>query len=183
MRTIGVTQLLWFAALSLISYATYQLFIAEQKADNLQPFTKGYALYDSVLQVSNQQGEINTIIKSPKMTHYADTQTTLIEKPQIWFKQNNQDWQFNSAEATINQQQEIHFPQSVHLQATQADGTINSSIDTEQLMVFAPQKQAETPATITVKQNGMTLSGQAATIDLEQKKIQIKHNVHAEFNQ
>lgn len=183
MRTVGRKQLLWFAILCVVSYALYQLLLSEQKTDSLQPFTKGYALYDSILQMSNQQGEINTVIKSPKIIHYADTENTLLKQPEIWLKQTGEDWRFTSAEATINQQREIYFPQPVHLQAEQTDGTINSTIDTEQLTIFSQQKQAQTPAKITVKQNGMSLSGTAATIDLEQKKIEIKHNVYAEFNQ
>ena len=102
-----------------------------------------------------------TTIKSPAVTHYADTEKTIIQQPNIKLHEVEGNWLFTSDIGEINPQQtEIYFPNQVVIDLIgieQASDEIN--IMTEQLTVDVSNKSGTTPALLSVTQVDSIIKG------------------------
>ncbi len=173
-------QLLVFAILAGVSYAVYEYAFAQEKQMTFKPFTKGYALYDSVVQITDDDGQIHSTIKSPEMIHYADSQLTTIESPQVVMVQNESQWTMRSSVATINESQTaIHFPDVV---TVTNDASPPLALETSDMTVYPEQKTTQSPAAIVIHQAGRKISGVGSKIDFNNELIEVLDETHAEFD-
>ena len=146
-------SLLLFAVLAIGSYALYEYQFAKKSEWQFKPFTKGYALFDSQIQITDEQGKIHTSIQSPEIIFYADSEITKIKQPAVIFKSGDSEWQIDSEHAELNSDQtELFFPQDVAMKSLGLEE--NSTINTSALTVFPEKQVANTAEQITFSQAG-----------------------------
>lgn len=173
-------QLLIFGVLAGISYAVYEYAFAQENDVRFKPFTKGYALYDSTVQITNDEGHIHSTIKSPEMVHYADSQLTTIQSPEVIMVQKGRQWVMSSKVATINESQTaIHFPEQV---TVKNDAEQPLTVETSDMTVFPEQKSTASPAPIVIHQAGREMKGVGSKIDFDKELIEVLDETHAEFD-
>ncbi len=178
-QSATIKHLVVFAALALISYAVYEYTVAEPASINFEPFTKGYALYDGQIQMTDDQGQIYSIINSPKVIHYANSKITEVKKPELSFFYPDVKWLMNAEIATVNADQSIiHFPKDVFIVNNQSPSL---SVKTSDLEVFPQQQKAMSKSPIYIEQSDILISGLGSVIDLNKQQIEILDETHAEF--
>lgn len=180
---VRIKQLVRFSLLAVISYAVFERYFNYQTTQQFEPFTKGYALTEVTIQSTDETGQIITTIKSPAVIHYADTEKTVIQDPNIKLHDAGGDWLFKSDVGEINPlQTEIYFPNLVTIDLddnTQADKPIR--ITTSELTVDVTKKSGHTPAVLNMSQLGTNFKGKGAVVNFEQQEIDILSELYAEF--
>ena len=178
-----IKQVVLFSLLAVLSYAVFEKYFSNEETQQFEPFTKGYALSGVTIQSTDETGQIVTTIKSPAVTHYADTEKTIIQQPNIKLHEVEGNWLFTSDIGEINPQQtEIYFPNQVVIDLIgieQASDEIN--IMTEQLTVDVSNKSGTTPALLSVTQVDSIIKGVGAVVDFKQQEIDILSEMYAEF--
>ena len=174
-------SLLVFAVFAAASYAVYESQFAKDSEWAFKPFTKGYALHDSEIQMTGDLGQIHTSITSPEVVYYADSEETHITQPVIVYQAGETDWQVQSSKAMINDDQsEILFPESVEMRSLNQEQ--ETTIKTKDLTLYPGSKVAKTKAHISMLNQNMSMEGEGSVIDLNQQEIQVLDETHAEFN-
>ena len=135
------------------------------------------------IQSTDESGQIVTTINSPAVTHYADTEKTVIQNPHIQLHDADGDWVFSSDLGEINQQQtEIYFPNEVLINLLEANQVKDQvEINTEQLTVNVTNKAGVTPAMLTMSTINSTIKGLGAVVNFQQQEIDILSEMYAEF--
>lgn len=174
-------SLLIFAVLAAGSYGLYEYNFSDESGWQFKPFTKGYALFDSEIQITDDEGQIHTSIVSPEIIFYADSEETQIKQPQITYQAGNSRWQLNSESAIINaNQSEITFPHTVALNSLDSENKTN--IITQALTLFPETKMAKTQAELSMVSNYMSMTGKGSVIDLTKQQIEVLDETHAELS-
>lgn len=174
-------QLLLFSLLAVLSYGVYERFFNASTNEQYKPFTKGYALTGVVIKSTDETGAVITTVKSPAITHYADSEVTVIEQPNITLHEAQGNWVFTSASGQINPEKtEIFFPQQV---VVNLDSTTENpvTITTSALQVDVVKKMGITNAELTLDEVGSLLKGLGAVINFNQQEIEILSEMYAEF--
>ena len=178
-----IKQILLFGLLAVSSYAVFEKYFNVESVQEFEPFTKGYALTGVTIQSTDETGQFITTIKSPAVTHYADTEITVIQQPNVRLHEAEGDWLFTSDVGEINPQQtEIYFPNQVLINLLgmkQASDDIN--IMTEQLTVDITEKTGTTPALLTLSQVDSNIKGVGAVVNFHLQEIDILSEMYAEF--
>ena len=176
-------QVMLFSLLAILSYAVFEKYFNDESTQQFKPFTKGYALTGVTIQSTDETGQFITTIESPAVTHYADTEITVIQQPNIRLHEAEGDWLFTSDVGEINPQQtEIYFPNQVFinlLDTEQASDEVN--IMTEQLTVDITEKTGTTPALLTLSQIDSSIQGVGAVVNFHSQEIDILSEMYAEF--
>lgn len=173
--------LLVFALLAISSYAWYEFQFAAESQWQFKPFTKGYALFDSEVQITDEAGVIQTTIVSPEMIYFADSEQTMIKQPVVQYRVNDVVWHLKSAEANINSDQtEILFPNEVSMASL--DEQNKATLNTRNLTLYPEQEKARTAAQIKWQQAAITMTGIGSVIDLNLQEIEVLDEMHAEIN-
>ena len=176
-----IKSLVLFAVLAALSYGLYEYRFSKESSWQFKPFTKGYALFDSEIQFTGDDGVIHTSIASPEIIFYADSEETVIKQPVMFYNSGDTQWRMESSEAQINaKQSEIFFPQAVVLKTLNSES--NTEINTSALTMFPEMKKAETKAHMEWLQAQMIMSGEGSVIDLNLQEIEVLDETHAEFN-
>ncbi len=178
-----IKQLLLFGLLSVLTYAAYEKYFSKESTPQFEPFTKGYALEGVIIQSTDETGRIITTIKSPAVIHYADTEKTMIEQPDITLHQAAGDWLFRSELGEINPEQtEIYFPHEVQIDL-QGVKSQNNQIQmvTKELTVDVLKKTGLTPAFLKMSQLDSIIQGVGAVVNFQQQEIDILSEMYAEF--
>ncbi|MCX7544600.1 LPS export ABC transporter periplasmic protein LptC [Marinicella gelatinilytica] len=172
-------QLILLLLFALSSVAVYQGFYADSSDSEYEPFTKGYALTDVVMQSTDDNGQIVTSMQAPSMVHYLDNEQTIIEQPVVRLFTDENTWLLNSPKAIYQRnKQNLFFPDQVKVSSEQAPKV---TIESSQLTVDLTSKKGSTPAMIAMQQPGGSLRGVGALILFTTKQIEILNNVYAEF--
>lgn len=179
-----IRQLLLFSLLALCSYAVFENYFSVDSETQFEPFTKGYALSGVTIQSTDETGQYVTTIKSPSVIHYADTETTVIQQPEIKLHEAEGDWLFTSDLGEINRQQtEMYFPNQVLIDLLGvAQGSDEINIVTEQLTVDLTKKTGTTPALLTLTQVDTLIKGLGAVVNFQRQEIDILSEMYAEFD-
>ena len=174
-------QLLLFSLLAVLSYGVYERFFNLSKSDQYKAFTKGYALTGVVLKSTDDTGAVVTTVESPAITHYADSEVTVIEQPNITLHETQGNWVFTSESGQINPDKtEIFFPEQVVVNLDSE--TVNPiSITTSALKVNVVEKIGRTKAELRLDEVGSLLKGLGAVINFNQQEIEILSEMYAEF--
>ncbi len=178
-----IKQLLLFGLLAVLSYAVFEKYFNDDSTQQFEPFTKGYALSGVTIQSTDETGKIVTTINSPAVTHYADSEKTVIQMPIIKLHEAAGDWVFTSDIGEINPQQtEIYFPNQVviDLQGVEEESD-EVNIVTEQLTVDVTKKSGTTPALLTMSQVDSVIKGLGAVVSFQQHEIHMLREMYAEF--
>lgn len=180
-ETSRTKQLILFSLLAVLSYALYQRYFHVDASDRFKPFTKGYALTGVVIKSTDESGQVVTTVRSPSITHYADSEVTVIEQPQVTLHETQGDWEFTSSVGEINPgKTEIFFPNRVDIELISS--TVQGvEVNTSALLVDVTSKTGSTPAPLMVKQQGSMLRGLGAVVDFNQQEIELLSEMYAEF--
>lgn len=178
-----IKQLLLFSLLALVSYAVFDKYFNSDASQLYEPFTKGYALSGVTIQSTDETGQIITTIKSPAVTHYADTEKTIIQEPHIILHDADGDWLFNSEVGEINAQQtEIYFPSLVVIDLDGENKQAEAiQIVTSELTVDVTQKSGKTAAKLSISEAGSNMRGLGAEVNFKLQEIDILSELYAEF--
>lgn len=172
-------QLFFLGLLALASVAVFQVFYADKDNTRYEPFTKGYALTDVVMQTTDDTGRIVTIMRAPSMTHYLDNDQTVIEEPRVTFLAIDNRWQFDSPQAIYRSNKEqLYFPEQVFV-ASQDEPKV--TLKSSQLLIDLIAQTGHTPAPIKVNQPAVMMQGVGANILFNLKEIEILDQVYAEY--
>jgi len=179
-----IKQLFLFFLLAVLSYAVFEKFFNDEYSQEFEPFTKGYALTGVTIQSTDETGQIITTIESPVVIHYADTEKTVIEQPNVKLHEAEGDWLFTSDIGEINQQQtEIYFPNQVVINLQEVQEASNDiQIVTEQLTIDVIQKAGTTPGQLSMSQVGSGIKGTGGVVNFQQQEIEILSEMYAEFD-
>ena len=178
-----IKQVFLFGLLAFLSYAVFEVYFSDESSQQFEAFTKGYALTGVIIQSTDETGQIVTTIKSPAVTHYADSEKTVIQQPNIELHEFQGDWLFVSELGEINPQQtEIYFPDEVVINFLgDKQTTENLEIMTEQLTVDVTQKAGTTPALLTMSQANSNIKGLGAVVNFKEQELTILSKMYAEF--
>ncbi len=176
-------QVLLFGLLAILSYAVFEKYFNDESSQQFEPFTKGYALTGVTIQSTDETGQIVTTIKSPAVTHYADTEKTVIQNPNIQLHEPQGDWVFTADIGEINPQQtEMYFPSKVVINLLEGEQASREvEIITEQLTVDVIQKVGTTPALLSMSQIDSIIKGLGAVVNFQQQELEILSEMYAEF--
>lgn len=177
-------QLVFFTVLAVLSYAVYDAYFSTQSTTPFEPFTKGYALTGVTIETTDEDGKIMTTIQSPSVIHYADSEKTVIEQPNITLYEDEGDWVFQSKTGEINAEQtQIFFPDAVaiNLTAPVKNNSQPMTINTRGLTVDVTKKMGQTDADLKVIQVGSFIQGVGAVVDFGQQEIEILNKMYAEY--
>ena len=174
-------SVLIFAVLAAGSYGLYEYKFSDDSAWEFKPFTKGYSLFDSEIQITDEEGQIHTTISSLEIIFYADSEETKIKKPQITYQAGNSRWHLDSESALINAtQSEINFPQKVFLNSLNPEN--KTEIITRALTLYPETKMAKTQAELSMVSDYMSMTGKGSVIDLTKQQIEVLDETHAELS-
>ncbi len=107
-----------------------------------------------VALIMNKQGSPSLKIEAPKMTHYAEEDTTYINSPHVTlYRQSPEPWYINSdhAEAT-NGTEQIIFSDNVVIHHPADIANPNTTMETASLTVFPDKEQARTDNAVLITQ-------------------------------
>ncbi|WP_154223338.1 LPS export ABC transporter periplasmic protein LptC [Marinicella rhabdoformis] len=174
-------SLIIFAVLAAISYGLYEYQFADDSEWQFKPFTKGYALFDSEIQMTDEAGQIHTSIVAPEMVFYANSEETKIKQPIITYQAGKVRWKLESELALINaNQSEITFPERVSINTLATEN--NTTIITQALTLFPETKLAKSSAELSMVSDTMSMTGKGSVIDLTLQQIEVLDETHAEFS-
>lgn len=184
LETARIKQLLIFMLMALLTYSVWQFSFVEVEESKFKPFTKGYSVSDVLLEITDENGQITTVINSPLLLHYADTEITEISKPQVVIKAaDGKKWIFESDKGQyIDSRFELFFPGDVVVQNDALDIEKKITLNTSALTVNTENQTAQSEAFIEIKQNNMFFNGVGSFINFSIQEIEVKSNVHAEFD-
>lgn len=184
LETARLKQLLIFMLIAVLSYFVWQFAFVEIEESKFKPFTKGYSVSDVLLEITDESGQITTVINSPLLLYYADTEITEITKPQVVLKgSDGKSWMFESDKGRyIDSQFELFFPGDVVVQNDALNIENKITLNTSALTVDTENHTAQSEAFIGIKQNNMFFNGVGSFINFSTQEIEVKSNVHAEFN-
>lgn len=172
-------QLILWLVLALVSVAVYQRFYQNDGGADYEPFTKGYALTDVVMQSTDDEGQVVTRMETPNMTHYLDNEQTMIEQPTVQLFTEDNTWLLQSPNAVYQRNEQLlYFPDQVTVESQQAPQV---AIISSRLSVDLKTKEGSTPAEISLNQASGMMQGLGAHILFNSKQIEILKNVYAEF--
>jgi len=172
-------QLIILLVLALASVAVYQRYYQGDSGTDYEPFTKGYALTDVVMQSTDDSGQVVTRLQSPNMTHYLNNEQTIIEQPSVQLFTEDITWLLQSPNAVYQRNEQLlYFPNQVTVESQQAPKV---TIDSSQLSVDLNTKEGTTPAEISLNQATGMMQGVGAHILFNSKQVEILNDVYAEF--
>lgn len=180
-----IRQLLLFILLAVSSYAVFDKYFNVNDKELFQPFTKGYAITGVSIETTDENGQILSTIKSPSVIHYADTEKTIIEQPDVTLHEADGDWEFKSSVGEINAEKtEIFFPNEVLVNLKDLENTENKkalAINTSALTVDMANKMGRTSNELLMEQIGSMMKGVGAVVDFNQQNIELLSEMYAEF--
>ncbi|WP_223788856.1 LPS export ABC transporter periplasmic protein LptC [Marinicella meishanensis] len=180
-ETSRFKQLMLFGLLAVLSYGLYQRYFHVDASERFKPFTKGYALTGVVIKSTDDSGQVVTTVRSPTITHYADTEVTVIDQPNVTLHESQGDWVFTSSVGEINPNKtEIFFPNRVRIElASPTEQAV--TVDTSALLVDVTRKTGTTDNPLVVTQLGSKLRGLGAVVNFNQQEIELLSEMYAEF--
>jgi Protein of unknown function (DUF1239). len=109
--TFNSKQFIILLIFAVLSVGIYQGFYRDGADVDYEPFTKGYALTDVVMQSTDETGQVVTRLKSPSMTHYLDNEQTMIEQPIVELFTEDNTWLLQSPSAVYQRNDQFYtFP-------------------------------------------------------------------------
>lgn len=178
-------QLIVFIILATVSYAVFEKYFSSNDKRLFEPFTKGYAISGVTIETTDENGKIVSTIKSPSVIHYADTEVTMIEQPDVTLYEGDGDWKFSSGVGEINAEQtQIYFPNAVliNLFNDKLGSDVNAlAMNTSALTVDMSNKIGRTTEKVQMNQSGSMIKGVGAEVDFKLQQIEILSEMYAEF--
>jgi len=181
MTSAAMRQLLLFSVLALASYVVYEKYFAATGGTQYKPFTKGYALTGVTITSTDDDGRITNTIEAPAVTHYADTEKTVIEEPRIHLYGDEDKWLFTSAVGELSPDQNtLYFPEQVNISLL---GTPEEQVDivTSALQVNVTDKTGKTAAPFRLDQAGSWMRSIGAELKFNEQEINLLSEMYAEF--
>lgn len=172
-------QLIFLLIVAVLSYAVYDGLLGNQDDALYEPFTKGYALTEVTMNITDETGRISSTLKAPNLVHYVDTEITVIEQPRVTVFADTGNWYFSSPIAEFTRLEDrLFFPKEVTIHS-QDEPVIE--LHTSVMTVDLTTELATTEAAIKMRQPGTEMQGIGAKIFLNTQVVEIMDNVYAEF--
>lgn len=155
----------WLSAVFILIAALSVWMFFSEKQPKLKPPTTavldGYMIEAVYTQYDNQ-GQIHTVMHTPKMTHFAQNSTSYFDQPQILaYSQQRVPWTIQAAQgsAVHNDQQIILWGGVLIHQSPQPPHYPETNITTSTMTIFPHQSYATTDQPIVISRPNMQIRG------------------------
>ncbi len=176
-----IPNIILFSLLALGSYAVIKYFFDEEEKIQDQPFTKGYAIEDLEMRITDKNGQFSAVFQSPSLVRYTDNPLIYVEKPLFWlYTKGKKSWQVVADKAQYNVDDEsINFIEKVKAQSL--NKKTQSELLAKDLLINLKNKIATTQNGIQLRQANLTMRGQKAQFDLQNNILEVNNNVKAVY--
>ena len=177
--TRQIRHIIAFSVIALASYSIIQYFFDEKEINKDEPFTKGYAIENLEMKITDDSGKFTAMFKSPGLVRYTDNPLIYVEKPLFWlFDKGKKNWQVNAQKAEYDVSGEkIKFIDKVKARSLNTQPV--SLLAAKNLSLDLKKKKANTSSGILFKQGQLTMQGQIAQFDLKNEILEVNNNVNA----
>ncbi|MCF6287773.1 MAG: LPS export ABC transporter periplasmic protein LptC [Proteobacteria bacterium] len=177
--TTQIRHIILFAIIALFSFAVWRYFVYQEETATDKPFTKGYSIADMELRITDATGAMSAKFISPDLIRYTDSPIIHIATPQFWTYNNGKEqWLITATNAEFNTiLDEVHLQNNLLAKTIDADPLI--SFTAKNLIVNLATKFAHTDDEVFFKQQQLSMRGQSAKIDLNNKILEVNKNVKA----
>ncbi len=136
-----------------------------------------------VATIMNKQGSPSLKIEAPKMTHYAEDDTTHILHPRVTvYRHSPQPWFIHSDYADASKgTQEIIFSDNVVIHHPADIANPNTTMETLSLTVFPDKQQAETHNPVTIMQPDTTIHAIGMLADLNNGTVKLLSEAKGDY--
>ena len=130
--------------------------------------------------VFNASGHPQMKMTTPKIIHYAENNTSYLEKPIITlFHETGNPWSIHSQYAKMLGLDEVVFWDDVSIDHKADQASPNTTIKAPQLTVYPKTQQAETNSRIMMMQPNLMITSIGMIADLKQDHIQLLSQTEA----
>ncbi len=136
-----------------------------------------------VATIINKEGARSILIESPRMVHYAENDTTVIESPHITVYRNSPEpWHINSDYAkAIQGTTKIFFWSNVVIHHPNDESTPITTFKTNTLTVFPQEKIAQTADEVTLSQPESVVHAIGMTANLNDGEVKLLSQARGEY--
>lgn len=136
-----------------------------------------------IATIINKEGVRTLLIESPRMVHYADNDTTVIESPRITVYRNSPEpWHINSDYAKATQgTNKIFFWSNVVIHHPYDESTPITTFKTNTLTVFPQEKLAQTADEVTLTQPESVVRAIGMTANLNDGEVKLLSQARGEY--
>lgn len=133
--------------------------------------------------IMNKQGSPSLKIEAPKMTHYAENDTTYINSPHVTvYRQSPEPWYINSDHAeAFNGTDEILFSDNVIIHHPSDIANPNTTMKTASLTVFPDKQQASTNNAVIITQPDTTIHAVGMLADLNNGTVKLLSQAKGDY--
>ncbi len=133
--------------------------------------------------IINKEGVRSILIESPRMVHYAENDTTVIETPKITIYRNSPEpWLINSDYARATQgTNKIFFWSNVVIHHPYDESTPITTFKTNTLTVFPQDKRAETADAVVLTQPETVVHAVGMTANLNDGEVKLLSQARGEY--
>lgn len=133
--------------------------------------------------IINKEGVRSLLIESPRMVHYAENDTTLIETPHVTiYRDTPEPWHVNSDYAKATQgTNKIFFWSNVVIHHPYDESTPITTFKTNTLTVFPQQKIAQTDDEVILVQPETIVHAVGMTANLNDGEIKLLSQARGEY--
>jgi lipopolysaccharide export system protein LptC len=136
-----------------------------------------------IATIINKEGARSLLIESPRMVHYTDNDTTVIESPHITvYRDSPEPWHINSDFAKATQgTNKIFFWSNVVIHHPVDESTPITTFKTNTLTVYPKEKIAQTADEVTLTQPESIVHAIGMTANLNDGEIKLLSQARGEY--
>lgn len=133
--------------------------------------------------IINKEGLRSLLIESPRMVHYAENDTTVIESPHITvYRDSPEPWHINADNAKATQgTNKIFFWSNVIIHHPYDDSTPVTTFKTATLTVYPQQKMAQTADEVTLSQPESVVHAVGMMANLNDGEVKLLSQARGEY--
>lgn len=155
--------------------------VQEQPINGLDTRLK-YALNNFHARILGENGEVQMDLTAPRLSSEANSGVSTIENPAIEMRDQSGVWNIQGETAVISANRErVNLTGEVLMtrQASASNGPLE--IQTSNLEILVPQRQASSPDKVTVDDEVSHLQATGLWVDLRTEEYQLKHDVEGQY--
>jgi lipopolysaccharide export system protein LptC len=142
-----------------------------------------YTLEDITLTTMDTQGQPQYRIRSPRMVHYTDDETSEFEAPVLWvYRPDEPPMEVRSRQAWVSPSRDrIVLQGKVTLVQPQTQNRRGFTVHTREVSVFPGPKTATTEQDVTVYGEGFYMQGVGGKIDMQARTVRLDAQVRGVY--
>ncbi|MBA2654764.1 MAG: LPS export ABC transporter periplasmic protein LptC [Gammaproteobacteria bacterium] len=132
---------------------------------------------------TNDNGQRDVIVFSPKVTHYKDQDTSHFQNPKIQIYKNGEEWHITSRNAKgIQGANTLYLYDNVKVKQLPSKKNGSTLLSTNTLTIFPKQNIVSTKDYVTIEQPGLKISAIGLRGDLNTGDIQLLSKTRGQYD-